>query len=339
MTQAALYEMLRNKYNIGDFFIVAYLSNVFGSEKLDLKGFNQKISDNPNLGVWVDYAFSTNRRGREFAQNVRPLFPHNARRYLDVGSAYGGFLIGFMELGLEVKGIEYSENMVNMSRANFHDYGLQNTTLKGDILDKALLMQLGKFDVITCIDVIEHVDNVTSAIQNMVDLLNPGGILMLQMPNKNSISNILSDPHFGLFGITLLGHAEAKAFYFSHFPRSNYYDVNEYLEQPRYLNLLSGMACEAWAQPPVVPTSLLRKACLAPRFIAHLLKFLFNRNVMLPLGIRLKTALMAWLHISNFVLQLPLALLLPKLRSALKVKYADDAWFIVGRKKDDKRDG
>jgi 2-polyprenyl-3-methyl-5-hydroxy-6-metoxy-1,4-benzoquinol methylase len=115
-----LFSMLRNKYQVGNHFISAYLTHLFGNDNLDMAMFDQKLT-NPNVATWLDYALSTNMRGRAFAEILRPYFPEHAQRYLDIGSAYGGFLIGFMELGLEVMGIEVDEKLVLLSQANFKD--------------------------------------------------------------------------------------------------------------------------------------------------------------------------------------------------------------------------
>jgi len=328
----SLYAMLRNKYQIGNHYISAYLSNLFGTDHVDIEIFNQKLT-NPNLATWADYALSTNRRGRAFAEILRPHLPKDARRYLDVGSAYGGFLIGFMELGLDVIGIELSENLVHLSRANFKDYGREDSTIKGDILDENLLSQLGKFDVITCIDMIEHVSDVPRAMKNMVQLLNPGGILVLQMPNKDSLSNVMADSHFNIFGLTLLKHPDARRFYFCNFPSSNMYDVGEYYQQEYYLRLLADLGCGPLVLPPAVPTSLTEKARLIPKFYSRLGRFLFRNAVTVPFDLKLKISLRALFYITSFLIGLGIVTLFSKARKrTLKQKFADDAWFIIGTK-------
>jgi len=326
-----LYARLRDKYNIGNHYIASYFTYLFGTDNIDAEIFEQKVAVNPNLENWSDYAFSTNLRGRAFANLLRPHLPKDARRYLDVGSAYGGFLIGFMELGLEVAGIEYSENLVNLSRANFKDYGLNDASVKGDILDQKLLSTLGKFDVITCIDVIEHVDDVPAAMRNMVNLLNPGGILVLQMPNKDSISNVMADSHFGIFGITLLEHSDARRLFYCNFPPDNPYDVGEYYHQGYYLKLLASLGCAPSAFPPMVPTSLAVKARLVPSYFSRLADFIFKNKASVPFGLKTKVAVRAIVHIMKFVFGLVMAILFPKeRRPEVKQKFADDAWFIVG---------
>ena len=333
-----LYAKLRNKYEIGNNFISAYLTHLFETDSIDnidVEAFDRKLASNPNWENWANYALSTNIRGREFAELLRPHLPKNANRYLDVGSAYGGFLIGFMELGLEVAGIEYNEKLVHLSQANFKDYGLEDASIKGDILDQELLAHLGKFDVITCIDVIEHVDDVPRAMKNMVDLLNPGGILVLQMPNKDSISNVMADSHYGIFGITLLKHSDARRFYFCHFPSSNmYYGMGEYYRQGYYLKMLADLGCGPLVLPPAVPTSLREKARLIPEYFSCFRDFIFKNTAPIPFDLKFKVLVRALFHVTEFVIGLGIAALFQACRPALKRRFADDAWFIIGTKLD-----
>ena len=331
MSESTLYEMLRNKYQIGDHFIRAYLSNSFGNPHLDMLTFEQKLAENPKLAHWLDYALSTNLRGRDFVAKLRPHFPANAHRYLDVGSAFGGYLVGFMELGLDVVGIEYNQKFVEMSRANLRDYGCEDATIQGDILDPALLARLGKFDIITCIDVIEHVPDVPATMHNMADLLNPGGLLILITPNRDSIANVISDPHFGLFGITLLKHEQAHTFFSHHFPPMAPYDVGEFYKQHVYLDLLLQNNCIPEVLDPLVPTSIKQQMKSLPQFFRLLGKLLCTGSPSLPL--RLDVTVRALLYLTGLVFRTLLALPVYALRPALKARYADNAWLILGHKK------
>lgn len=84
-----LYARLKDKYNIGDNYIASYFTYLFGTDDIDEEKFDQRLAANPNLANWSDYAFSTNIRGRAFANLLRPHLPKDARRYLDVGSLWG----------------------------------------------------------------------------------------------------------------------------------------------------------------------------------------------------------------------------------------------------------
>lgn len=331
--ERSIYEVLKNKYKIGENYIAAYLIQQFGSASVSIETFNQKLASDPNFSSWADYALSTNSRGKIFANLIQPYLPKDAKRYLDVGSAYGGFPIGFKDLGLEVVGIEHNEKLVRLSKANFKDHGLEDASIEGDILDENIIQRIGKFDVITCIDVIEHVANVPQAIKNMTSLLNPRGILILQMPNKDSISNIMTDPHFGVFGLTLLRHSDAKRLYFCYFPNRKIYDVGEFYPQDYYLQLLRESDCKATVLPPVVATSIRKKVILIPQYLGHLWRFSFNTSLNMPTKLRIKVIMHALQRITEFILGLLLSILFPKQwKSVIKKKFADDAWFIIGTK-------
>jgi hypothetical protein len=60
----------------------------------------------------------------------------------------------------------------------------------------------------------------------MVNLLNPGGILLLEIPNKYSFNFVAKDGHFGLFGITLLDRPDAIEYHRTFFDFE--YDVGDY---------------------------------------------------------------------------------------------------------------
>ena len=68
--------------------------------------------------------------------------------------------------------------------------------------------------------------DVPKALQNIVCLLRPGGMLALEIPNKDSLFFVASDGHFNLFGITLLPRPEAIEYHRKFFPFE--YDVGYY---------------------------------------------------------------------------------------------------------------
>lgn len=327
-----LYTLLKEKYHIGHHFIAAYLTHMLGMDALDVETYNQKLAQNPRLAVYVDYGFSTNLRGRIFAERIKSYFPQNASRYLDVGSAYGGFLIGFMQLGFEVVGLEVDEKLVGFSRANFEDHGLTGGSTKGDILDDSLVPGLGKFDVISCADVIEHVNDASKALKNMTGLLNPGGILVLEVPNKDSLSNIMSDLHYGLFGITLLERPDAKRFKSFHSPQDPIYDVGECYRLEYYAKELGRFGCQVSILPPMVTTRLTNTARLIPQYLSKLAAFSFKHPVSVPLLLKLKVIFRALSRLAEFMIGLPVAKLSSKKWKQMKLRFSDDTWLILATK-------
>ncbi len=100
---------------------------------------------------------------------------------LDVGAGQGQFL-SFLK-----------------DKADFTLYGmdLMHTQLPGvewyvQDLNRNLQLQSEKFDAVTCIEVIEHVENPRKLVREMFRLLKPGGTLVLSTPNNQSWRSILS---------------------------------------------------------------------------------------------------------------------------------------------------
>jgi hypothetical protein len=95
--------------------------------------------------------------------------------------------------------------------------------------------------------VIEHVLDVPKALYNAVRLLNLGGVLLLEIPNRHSIEFVGSDGHFGLFGITLLDRWQAVEYHRQFY--SFAYDVGDYYELNTYQHQLSSLGCDVEILP------------------------------------------------------------------------------------------
>jgi len=59
------------------------------------------------------------------------------------------------------------------------------------------------FDLVTLIDVLEHVSDIQETLREAVRVLRPGGALVIQAPNRFSPQWFLRDPHYGLFGVSI----------------------------------------------------------------------------------------------------------------------------------------
>ncbi len=161
----------------------------------------------------TSFAMSTVQRGRYACSLLDQNGSIKARnRYLDIGTAYAGFLRAFKERGFrDVIGIELQERLARLGTANIRGLcGAQ--VIVGDFL-RDDYSSLGAFDIVTCNDVIEHVDDAVFAIKKMSNLVAAAGCLALEVPNKNCISFVKSDGHFQIFGITQLLRDGAADYY------------------------------------------------------------------------------------------------------------------------------
>jgi len=198
--------------------------------------------------MYVEFALTTVVRGRDMVSLLEShSYIRRKDRYLDIGTGYGGFLRAFRDAGFnEVIGIELNQNLANYAQANID--GLQNAqVLTGDFV-KDDFSSLGSFDVITCNDVIEHVDDPALAIQRMSALVNDDGCLFLKVPNKDHIAFVKSDGHFKIFGLTQLLKNNAADYYAACLGKEKteyYYQMGEMYQLDFYVRQLSGNGLSA----------------------------------------------------------------------------------------------
>lgn len=166
------------------------------------------------LRTYVRYALTTEERAETMLAELLPHISLDGARYLDAGCAYGGSLVAAARAGAkEVMGIELDERLVRIAQAYLAATRVPGRAIQGDVTDPDLAQELGRFDLITCNDVLEHVPDIETSLLNLTTLLKPGGAFYAAIPNRQSPYWIQQDPHFQFFGIVLLDRPEAIQYY------------------------------------------------------------------------------------------------------------------------------
>ena len=134
------------------------------------------------------------RIDRAFGLHMRTSAVHKAAggrpgRLLDVGCATGVFLDGMRKLGWQVQGVEPSAYAASYGRRRF---GLD--VFEGLLEDAPL--PPASFDAITMWDVLEHVHEPQPVLAELARLLRPGGVLVLSLPNPDSLEARLLDQYW-----------------------------------------------------------------------------------------------------------------------------------------------
>lgn len=119
---------------------------------------------------------------------INSFLRNNVKRVIEVGVGEGTPLVTLAKAGMEVSGFDISDNMVFKSRENFKANGLdEGRIIWGDIQDPitySSLLKDGPFDALLAMGVTPHVRNDRFVIENMRDMVKPGGRVFIEFRNK-----------------------------------------------------------------------------------------------------------------------------------------------------------
>lgn len=115
------------------------------------------------------------------------------KKILDVGCGGGILAYSMMQIGADVLGIDLGEQ--NIAAAQIHNQKMQ-TTERLDfccVAVEALAQQTPQtFDIITCMEMLEHVPDPYSIVKACFNLLKPNGLLVLSTINRNPKSYLFA---------------------------------------------------------------------------------------------------------------------------------------------------
>ena len=132
----------------------------------------------------------------------KDIFWHICERYLpkgsyktiEIGSAPGSYLIEFhKKFGHIPYGVDFSEQGVQLSRSLFirHNLPPENIIFADFLSDEFQRNFAEKFEIVYSLGVIEHYTNVEQIVKKHINLLIPGGILLISIPNFRNLNYIL----------------------------------------------------------------------------------------------------------------------------------------------------
>jgi 2-polyprenyl-6-hydroxyphenyl methylase/3-demethylubiquinone-9 3-methyltransferase len=113
--------------------------------------------------------------------------PLEGKTALDVGCGAGLLAEPLARLGAEVAAIDAAAELIAVARDHAAGQGLAIDYRAAAVEDVA-----GQFDLITCLEVIEHVADAGAFIAALAKRLAPGGLLILSTPNATGWSKMLT---------------------------------------------------------------------------------------------------------------------------------------------------
>jgi 2-polyprenyl-6-hydroxyphenyl methylase/3-demethylubiquinone-9 3-methyltransferase len=115
---------------------------------------------------------------------IDELAPLPGKKVLDVGCGGGILSEGLAQRGAHVKGIDMGEAPLSVAKLHGLESGTKNTYEQ--ITVEALAeLEPASYDIVTCLEMLEHVPQPESVIHACAKLLKPGGSLFLSTINRN----------------------------------------------------------------------------------------------------------------------------------------------------------
>lgn len=110
---------------------------------------------------------------------------------IDVGCGGGLLSEGLAERGARVTGIDLSEKALGIARLHLFESG--KTVAYRHISAEAMAAEApGSFDVVTCLEMLEHVPDPGSTVAACAALAKPGGRIFLSTLNRNAKAYLLA---------------------------------------------------------------------------------------------------------------------------------------------------
>jgi 2-polyprenyl-6-hydroxyphenyl methylase/3-demethylubiquinone-9 3-methyltransferase len=123
--------------------------------------------------------------------------PLAGKTALDIGCGAGLVCEPLARLGAEVTGVDAAAENVSAASAHAEAVGLDVRYMAGEVG----ALDIGTFDLVTCVEVIEHVSDKIAFLRDVAARLVPDGLLVMSTPNRTAASRLL-----------LVGAAEAVGY-------------------------------------------------------------------------------------------------------------------------------
>ena len=107
-----------------------------------------------------------------------------AKKVLDVGCGGGILSESMAKIGAEVTGLDMGDEPLDVARLHALEAGVNINYVK-NTAEAHRDEHRGQYDVVTCMEMLEHVPDPSSVIQACADMVKPGGYVFFSTINRN----------------------------------------------------------------------------------------------------------------------------------------------------------
>ena len=135
----------------------------------------------------VRLQYIRDRIDQHWQSDERSVQPLAGRTALDVGCGAGLLSEPLRRLGAEVTGVDAAPELIGAAKAHTEAVGLDIRYVAGGVESLE-----GRFDLVTAMEVIEHVADPAAFVRSLAERLAPGGLLIMSTPNRTGWSRLLT---------------------------------------------------------------------------------------------------------------------------------------------------
>lgn len=135
----------------------------------------------------VRLAYIRDKIDQHWQSDERSLRPLAGKRALDVGCGAGLLCEPLARLGAEVTGVDAAPELIAAARAH-----AEGQALAIDYRACGVEEVDGRFDLVTALEVIEHVASPEAFLRSLAERLATGGLVILSTPNRTAWSRLLT---------------------------------------------------------------------------------------------------------------------------------------------------
>ena len=135
----------------------------------------------------VRLSYIRDRIDAHWLTDSRDLKPLAGKRALDVGCGAGLLAEPLARMGAAVTGVDAAPENIAAARAHAAGQGLGIDYHAGELA----ALPPATFDLVTSMEVVEHVTDPAAFIAELASRLAPGGLMILSTPNRTALSKLL----------------------------------------------------------------------------------------------------------------------------------------------------